>query len=716
MKIVQITPGLISIPPNGWGAIEKMIWEYKLSYESLGHTCDIKFLNDIQKGEYDIVHVHVANLALELHTKGIPYYFTMHDHHTVYFGKGTFVYEQNKEAIEKSIKSFVPAKYLLDFFPSSKLYYIPHGVNPNVFTPQLNIGEHKLLCVGNNGMINDSSIDRKGFIPAIESARELNLPITIVGPENNKKFFAENKDYKPYDNLQLIFNPTEEELVKIYREHTIFLHPSNLEAGVPNLTLMEALSCGLPIVSVYEDDPLPGMIKISKERTVEEICTGIRQIFVNYKFLKYSGIHYCKNNTWMNIVSKILDIVSQDSLEKKQSEFLDGQWNKVNTDLKSTMQSQLLKEYSTTPIKYIEPKHNLNDCNINFIDGPMVEIKGPFSENYEIKFIDKGQIIHHQNINNNMWVKCSKKYFIDWKIEINGNEQNTYKFNLDNRRVYIALDSNSLGDNIAWIPVVEAFRKKHNCTVICSTFFNHLFNESYPEIEFVSPGLVIPNLYAMYKIGCFTDSDHTPKDFRECGLQEICSTILGMENIEYTTKLNVKNPVNPLNKKYVCISTASTAGCKHWQNKGGWQKVVDYLRSLDYEVVVIQKEELTYMDLQGLKNVIHPSTNSIQEAMTWISNCEFYIGLSSGMSWIAWALNKKVILISGFTDVFNEFSTPYRIINKDVCNSCWHDKNFRFDAGDWNWCPIFKNTPNQFICTKSITANKVIDSINQIIN
>ena len=69
MRICQVTPGLIPIPPNGWGAVEKIIWEYKLNLESLGHTCDIKYLNEVNKDDYDIVHIHVANLALEAYER-----------------------------------------------------------------------------------------------------------------------------------------------------------------------------------------------------------------------------------------------------------------------------------------------------------------------------------------------------------------------------------------------------------------------------------------------------------------------------------------------------------------------------------------------------------------------------------------------------------------------------------------------------------------------
>ena len=107
MKIVQVTPGLIQIPPNGWGAVEKVIWAYKLELEKLGHEVDIKYCAEINKGDYDIVHVHVANLAMDLAKRGIPYVFSMHDHHVEVFGKFCECYQNNLEAIQKSIFSIV---------------------------------------------------------------------------------------------------------------------------------------------------------------------------------------------------------------------------------------------------------------------------------------------------------------------------------------------------------------------------------------------------------------------------------------------------------------------------------------------------------------------------------------------------------------------------------------------------------------------------------
>ena len=67
MKICQVNPGCgIPIPPPSWGAIEKIVWEFTTNLKKLDHQVDIKWASEIHHGEYDLVMVHVANLALEL--------------------------------------------------------------------------------------------------------------------------------------------------------------------------------------------------------------------------------------------------------------------------------------------------------------------------------------------------------------------------------------------------------------------------------------------------------------------------------------------------------------------------------------------------------------------------------------------------------------------------------------------------------------------------
>jgi len=72
-----------------------------------------------------------------------------------------------------------------------------------------------------------------------------------------------------------------------------------------------------------------------------------------------------------------------------------------------------------------------------------------------------------------------------------------------------------------------------------------------------------------------------------------------------------------------------------------------------------------------------------------------------------------VVMISGTTDPKNEFSEDnLRIHNDKVCNSCFTKTNsYKFNPGDWMWCPVNQGTPKWFECTTSITPDDVISKM-----
>lgn len=37
MKITLVGPGIMPIPPTGWGAVEILVWDTKNALEDLGH-------------------------------------------------------------------------------------------------------------------------------------------------------------------------------------------------------------------------------------------------------------------------------------------------------------------------------------------------------------------------------------------------------------------------------------------------------------------------------------------------------------------------------------------------------------------------------------------------------------------------------------------------------------------------------------------------------
>jgi glycosyltransferase involved in cell wall biosynthesis len=288
MRICQVVTGLIPIPNNRWGATEKVMWNYKIYLEKRGLLCDVLYLNDVDKSKYDIVHIHMANLAIEAKKRGIPYVFSIHDHHAEYHGEGSYVYNQNLEAIKGSIFSITHAEHYIDLFHGTdKLFYLSHGVD-NQFFKRTNtsfLRGYNILMVANNGLAGDFSIDRKGFLHGINAAKELDLPITIIGAEANRKFFELHPDIlQSYDRITIHDdNPTDDFILSAYNSHKIFLHPSFLEAGHPNLTLLEAMSCNLEIVAAYKgSQSIPRLVKI-ENLTTSDVVEGIKKAISNHQ-------------------------------------------------------------------------------------------------------------------------------------------------------------------------------------------------------------------------------------------------------------------------------------------------------------------------------------------------------------------------------------------------------------------------------------------------
>jgi autotransporter strand-loop-strand O-heptosyltransferase len=370
----------------------------------------------------------------------------------------------------------------------------------------------------------------------------------------------------------------------------------------------------------------------------------------------------------------------------------------------------------------VENEDSENRININFIDQPFVEIIGKTDKNYKVNFIDTDtdKLVYSTHLKNNQWAKCNRHWFTNWKIEIeqDGGTPFVHVMDLKGKRVFIVFESSSLGDTIAWIPYVEEFRKKHNCHVIVSTFQNNLFKSEYPMLEFVEPGSSVNNLYALYKIGVFyndekIDTTRHRTDFRKLRLQEYATDILGLDFEEIRPRIKSIEPMKS-DKPYICIANHSTAQSKYWNNPTGWQELVDYVKGLGYDVYLLSKEEDGYMGNKNPKGVIKVDGKTLEDIGSIMLGSKGFIGISSGLSWLAWSLNVPTVLISGQTDKLLEPSSNIkRIINEKVCHACF--SRYLFDKGDWNWCPDHGGTKRQFECSKEIIFESVKPKLNEIL-
>lgn len=353
------------------------------------------------------------------------------------------------------------------------------------------------------------------------------------------------------------------------------------------------------------------------------------------------------------------------------------------------------------------------EYNFNYVNGLYFELLSDEGHNdtYDVQFIDRANydVIHTCEMQVMTWVKLNRKYLSDIKIVVKFKDAILLELNvlelIRGKRVFISFESKSLGDTLAWMPVCEQFRKEYNCEVIVSTFMNQLFESKYPEIKFVGRGVVVDNIIAMLEIGWFYDKDKEPIHPATIPLQQSAKNILCIkESSELICDIAYDIKERPIKGKYICISIHSTAQLKHWYY---WQELIDWHNQQGIEVIEVSKEKT-----EGLYRYTELKDKSLQNVMNYLYHAEYFIGLSSGISWLAWALRKRVYMIANFTNKEHEFqSNCIRITNDSVCNGCWNNPMFKFDKGNWNYCPEHEDTPRQFECHKKISANKIIEII-----
>ena len=309
---------------------------------------------------------------------------------------------------------------------------------------------------------------------------------------------------------------------------------------------------------------------------------------------------------------------------------------------------------------------------------------------------------------------------------------------IQGKTVHIIFQSKGLGDTLAWFPYVEHFRVENKCKV--KVFLPRqemipLLKPNYPEIEFLSEDeYIVPSIgrhfgqfgsldfklpmsadgIISYKIGNGWDGrQHIP-------LQQSATEVLGLSFVEKRPNLYFKNYGRPMKEKYVCIGVHSGGPqLKYWNYPKGWDYVVRYLNHKGYKVLDIDLNEDQSRDgyINKLpKGVIKSQGKPLDERISELIHCEFFIGLGSGLSWLAWAVNKWVIMIHGMTKPWFEFQHKcIHVHNDEVCNGCWHRDETLNLKGDWSVCPDHKGTDREFECSKEIDPTMVFSAIDKVI-
>ena len=353
------------------------------------------------------------------------------------------------------------------------------------------------------------------------------------------------------------------------------------------------------------------------------------------------------------------------------------------------------------------------EWTITWDNGPRVT--SHTGRDIKVQFLADGETVYEHTLQGDgHWARPAHEWYRNWTVVVDGIE---HKLDLKDRVATVQFNSSSLGDTLSWVEAVREFRFFYGLKkVYLATWKNWLFDEDWYRtqgIEFIAPGEEREDSVASFSIGVYMEDPpgivwfphRNKRDWRQIYLGDIATDQLGLPSVKKAPRLAYTNK-HQQDRPYICIATQSTAQAKYWNNPTGWQELVDHYNAKGYDVYHMSKEGTE------LKGVIQ-APEDMEKTYALINGAELFVGISSGLSWLAWCTKTPIVLISGFTPEECEFNDDrtLRIIDKNVCNGCWAWDHF--NRGDWNWCPTGKGNDRHFECTKVLTGERVINMINE---
>ena len=243
MKLVFVGPGIMPIPPTGWGAVEILIWDYKCIIEKIyGNDVHIDIINtpykqqiiyDVNTLNPDIVHIHY-----DVFWDIVPYIKCK-----------TVILTSHYGYIES--KNWFPGYYpIFDGFVNSTAHihclsnrvydiYKNAGVVPNRLFTITNGANDELFQFTNTPTFANKSIYLGKIEPRKKQALYQNIQnIDFIGEVHDCAFNANNSNYLGKWSKDDVYNKLS--------------HYGNLvllsDGEVHPLVVCEALICGLGVV------------------------------------------------------------------------------------------------------------------------------------------------------------------------------------------------------------------------------------------------------------------------------------------------------------------------------------------------------------------------------------------------------------------------------------------------------------------------------------
>ena len=300
MKISIVGPGIMPIPPTGWGAVEILIWDQKLSLEKLGYEVDIvntkspiEIIQKINSYRPDFVHIQYDDF-IELYPY-IQYPCAITSH----FG----YLEQPKKWGYYHDRIVKPFQRI-----SPKIFCLSDGIK--------NVYEKELLIEKNNLYVTPNGVNISKFITRDPKYPDRSLYLAKIDYRKRQSMFqsigslyyaGNNADPNFNTNINYLGEWSKEHLYNNLTDYGNLVLLSDGEAHP--LVCIEALAAGLGVVvceyGAANLDTTKDFITVIPESKITDLKYLENEIVKNRDYSvshKDDIIKYASNFDWVNVI------------------------------------------------------------------------------------------------------------------------------------------------------------------------------------------------------------------------------------------------------------------------------------------------------------------------------------------------------------------------------------------------------------------------------